>query len=319
MGTPSDAAAVLFADVVGSTALYEKLGDAEALRRVQACLAALRVSTERAGGELVKTIGDEVMCVFADAASAAIAAAEMQAVVSRLPVEGDIRLSVRIGFHAGPLLRLGGDVFGDTVNVAARVAGLAKARQILASDAARAQLPRHLEPLVRPLGGVALKGRNARIEICELLWDASQDMTLVAGEDADPAAHPGAAAILLTMGARAWRLDAGALVVGRDASSDIRVSGPRVSRQHARIETRGGKFVLIDSSTNGTFVQPDDGQALQLKREELVLRGRGRISFGDAVDAAGAQILEYDCGDAQRSDSAPHGRSLGPAGAAGTN
>lgn len=288
-------AAVLFADVVGSTGLYERLGDAEALRRVQDCLSALEGCATRAGGEVVKTIGDEVMCIFADAASAALAATDMQATVSGLPAPDGSRVSVRIGFHVGPLLRTAGDAFGDTVNVAARIAGLAKARQILATDAACGALPAHLHPLVRPLGGVTLKGRNAGIRICELLWDPSTEMTLVFGDGPCPAKASHAAVLHLRLDGRTWALATGTLTIGRDAASDVAVRSPRASRQHARVEARGDRFVLVDLSTNGTFVLGEDGEQFQVRREEHVLRGRGRIAFGVPVDADAGDTLAYDC------------------------
>jgi len=288
----TDALAVLFADVAGSTRLYEVLGDAEALRRVQACLAELRSVTARFDGIVIKTIGDEALCVFADASTALRAAAEMQNAVRALPAQNGIRAAVRIGFHAGPVLRRDGDVFGDTVNVAARIAGLAKAHQILSSDTTCATLPGYLRMSVRALGDMALKGRNAEIGLCEVVWDLGQDMTLVKGVEFKAAA---ARELTLECGGQRWVLGRGTLAIGRDQTSDIVVSGPRASRQHARIEVRSGKFVLIDLSSNGTFVRPGGGDMVLLKREEYVLVGDGHIAFGDEVDGPGPNVLAYEC------------------------
>ena len=70
------------------------------------------------------------------------------------------------------------------------------------------------------------------------------------------------------------------LTIGRHASSDVRVEHEAVSRIHAEIILRGDKFVLIDRSTNGTYVHVDDGPILRIVREELVLAGTGRIVPG---------------------------------------
>ncbi|MEO8040485.1 MAG: adenylate/guanylate cyclase domain-containing protein [Betaproteobacteria bacterium] len=289
----TEALAVLFADIAGSTRLYEALGDTEALRRVQACIAALRTVTARFDGTVIKTIGDEVLCVFVDAATALRAAAEMQNAVRALPTKDGIRAAVRVGFHAGPVLLRDGDVFGDTVNVAARIAGLAKAHQILTSDTSCETLPGYLRMSVRTLGDMALKGRHAEVGLCEVIWDLGQDMTLVEGVELRAAAA--ARELALECGGQHWRLTRGVLAIGRDRSSDIVVSSPRASRQHARIEARAGRFVLVDLSTNGTFVRPAGGDMVLLKREEHVLAGDGHIAFGDEVNGPGPNVLSYGC------------------------
>ena len=126
--------AVLFADVSGSTRLYESLGDAEALATIGRCVALMSTVCVGHGGRVVKTIGDEVMAVFPSADSAAKAAVEMQARVSEHPPVGGSRLAIRVGFHLGPAIETDGDVFGDSVNVAARMAALAKREQIILSS-----------------------------------------------------------------------------------------------------------------------------------------------------------------------------------------
>ncbi|MBX9632747.1 MAG: FHA domain-containing protein [Burkholderiales bacterium] len=294
--------AVLFADIAGSTRLYEALGDAEALQRVEACLSALRSVTTQFGGTVVKTIGDEVLCVFGDAGTALRAAAQMQGSVRALPGKDDVRPAVRIGFHTGPVLERDGDVFGDTVNVAARIAGLAKAHQILSSDSTCETLPGYLRMSVRSLGETALKGRSGAVGLCEVIWDLGQDMTLVEG--VAPAVSTAARELMLSCGDREWRLTQGALGIGRDAASDIVVAAPRASRQHARIEVRNGKFVLVDLSSNGTFVRPTGAELVLLKREDYVLAGRGLIGFGDEVSDPGPNVLAYECASVTGPDGA---------------
>jgi len=125
--------AVLFADVSGSTALYEKLGDRAALAAVESVLNLLKRAVAVQQGRVVKTIGDEVMAVFESADAALQAAVDMQTQVTELPAVGDVCLGIRVGFHAGPVLEERGDVFGDAVNTAARLAGLANGGQIITS------------------------------------------------------------------------------------------------------------------------------------------------------------------------------------------
>jgi adenylate cyclase len=118
--------AVLFADVSDSTRLYESLGDTAAFGGVRGVIGSLKSVSGAFGGRVVKTIGDGLMCVFPDADSAASAAAEMQlAIAQRPPLERGKKLTIRVGFHVGPVIQEGDDVFGDSVNVAARMASLA--------------------------------------------------------------------------------------------------------------------------------------------------------------------------------------------------
>src|SRR4051812_32939762 len=114
-------ATVLFADVSGSTKLYESEGDKVAMMAITNCLDQLRQSAEASGGRVVKTIGDEVMVVFPTPDAAALAASSMQSAIDGLPAVGATKLAVRIGFHCGPVIQSGNDLFGDTVNLAARL------------------------------------------------------------------------------------------------------------------------------------------------------------------------------------------------------
>ena len=149
---PADTAfAVLFADVSGSTRLYEKLGNATALDAVGRCLDLVRAACEGRGGRVVKTIGDELMTVFRSLDDTVEAAAEAQAKLSELEPVGGLRLAMRMGFEYGPAIEADGDVYGDSVNVAARMVGLAKAGQVITSSETVAALSPWLRGRFREL------------------------------------------------------------------------------------------------------------------------------------------------------------------------
>jgi class 3 adenylate cyclase len=287
--------AVLFADVCGSTRLYETVGDAEALATIGRCLALLKVACDGHGGRVVKTIGDEIMAVFPTADQATEAAAEMQARISELPPMGRTRLAIRVGFHVGPALEVEGDVFGDSVNVAARMAALAKAEQVILSAQAVDALAPLLRARVREIDSLTVKGKQSDIGIFELIWQASdEDLTALATRPVRPAAH-----ILLRHGVREIVLgeDDPALRLGRDAHNDVVIADRMASRAHARIERRRDKFVLVDQSSNGTYVTVEGEPEIQLRREEMILRGRGRISFGHAWSDESGETLAFSCLD----------------------
>ena len=123
MAEEASEAAVLFADVSGSTKLYESAGNAVAHAAVESCVNLMKLKTQAAKGRVIKTIGDEVMSAFNSADDAADAAIEMQLAISELPPVGNTTLGIRIGFNFGPVVNRDGDVFGDAVNLAARLAG----------------------------------------------------------------------------------------------------------------------------------------------------------------------------------------------------
>jgi class 3 adenylate cyclase len=180
--------AVLFADVSGSTRLYEVLGDQLAFAAINGCLDILRRLTEAHSGRVVKTIGDEIMSVFPDATTATQAACEMQLVMSNQPPTASTRVAIRIGFHCGPVLESpeDGDVHGDTVNLAARMAEIAKSQQIITTGTTVAQLPAIMRTSTRALDALSIKGKLDDIAVCEVIWLESDDMTMMVGNTLSP-------------------------------------------------------------------------------------------------------------------------------------
>ena len=285
--------AVLFADVSGSTRLYESVGDAAALDTIGRCLATMRTACEGHGGRVVKTIGDEVMAVFPGADHAAEAAAEMQARISEQPVEGRVRLAIRVGFHFGPAIEVEGDVFGDSVNTAARMAALAKSEQVILSGQTADLLSPLLRTRVRQIDSLTVKGKHKDIGIFELIWQGPDaDLTALATR---PIHVP--ARILLRHGEREIELNEArpGMTLGRDPQNDVVIADRMASRLHARIERRRDKFVLVDQSSNGTFVTIEGDAEIQLRREEIVLRGRGRATFGHVWKGAADEVLTFSC------------------------
>jgi class 3 adenylate cyclase len=294
MPTAATEFAVLFADVSGSTRLYEKLGDERALATVGQCLARVREACEGHTGRVVKTIGDEIMAVFPHADDAAQAAAAMQARITSEPLQGGQRIAIRVGFHYGPAIEADNDVFGDSVNVAARLTGVANASQVITSLATAAMLSPWLRARTRELTTLTVKGKLHDMSVCELLWqESSDDVTTLSTRFVVPPAR-----LFVRHGARDVVLDQskGTLTLGRDAQNDVVIADRMASRLHAHIERRRDRFVLLDHSSNGTFVTLDGEPEIPLRREEFVLRGRGRISFGHAHATDPRETVDFDCG-----------------------
>lgn len=288
--------AVLFADVSGSTQLYERLGDAQAFATMTRCLEVARDAAVACGGRLVKTIGDEVMLVFATAREAAEAAVEIQQRMAELAKALELRLAFHVGFHFGAAIERDGDVFGDSVNTAAHLVGLAKSGQILTSAATAAALPAYTRPQLRDLSALTIKGKQQDLRVVELVWHATADLTMV-GRLPDLKVIE----VELRHGDSTMTLDAGtrAITLGRDEHSDVVVKDQRASRLHARIERRHDKFALVDSSANGTYVTFEGESEFLLHRQECLLKGRGRISFGRPFEANAGDVVLFACADSR--------------------
>ena len=280
---------VLFADVSGSTQLYETVGDAAAAQAIAQCIRAFTDAARLAGGQVVKEIGDEVMAIFPSPDAAAIAATRMHLAVEALPPVQGTRLGARIGFQTGPVVRRENDLFGDTVALAEGLAGKAAKGQVLTSEETAGLLSPALRSCTRVLYSVELKGKADTVSLCELVWRQGPDITDVAGSTLSDTVG----SLSLKHGGVEVAHEP-PLRIGRDKDCEIVISGDNASRQHCTIERRREKFVLRDHSTNGTFVTVEGEAEFALHREEYILRGHGWISFGDPR-AQASEALEYYC------------------------
>jgi class 3 adenylate cyclase len=288
--------AIVFADVSGSTSLYERLGDHDARIAIETVLTALRKSIAIHDGRVVKTIGDEIMAALPSADAAIQAACDMQIRVSAIPPVSGMKLAIRIGFHFGPAIEKEGDFFGDAVNVAARMAGLAKGRQIITSGSTVDALSPLLRKSTRDLDTMAIKGKQDEVRIAEVLWQDSEDVTTLAPRESR--ADMQEPTLTLTYGSASLKLGAARTKasLGRDVTNDLAVADKMASRVHATIEYRRGQFLLEDQSTNGTFVKVDGDAEVVLKRDKILLRGRGVICLGHSAAAPGSEAVVFAIG-----------------------
>jgi len=292
------ACAVLFADVAGSTALYEVLGDERAFALVENCLATMSVCTVENHGRVVKTIGDAVMAVFDSADNAAAAASAMQRRVEELGPTVGARLGLRIGLRFGAVVERDKDVFGDTVNLASRLCDLASKGQVVTDRETAGQLSGlHLANLSQ-LFSIPVKGKEQEVERVELNWqDAGDEKTAIFVSRGKSDA--GQARLELELDGA--RIEMGPqrrkVTFGRDLEADFPVRNPMVSRAHTMIERRREHFVLVDHSSNGSFVSFEGKPGIQVHHEELTLVGQGCVAFGEPR-AEAAQVVSFHCVDA---------------------
>jgi class 3 adenylate cyclase len=291
--------AILFADVVGSTMLYEKLGDAKAREMVAVSIEVMRAATERHGGSVIKTMGDEVMATFPTADQAADAANQMQRAIAADPQlqTGSTHVAIRIGCHYGPVMVENRDVFGAAVHTANRMTSQAKAGQVITTEALVGQLSAEWRDCVRQIDVATLKGRSSEVALYEILWERDDVTSLV--PTVGFAGLQRARRLRLRCQSRDFFLDEHQqqVTIGRAEDNGIVLKGNLISRLHARIEATRSRFLLVDQSTNGTFVQGVSGGEQFVRRDSLTLAGEGLIGLGRAPERGSPLTIEFACED----------------------
>jgi adenylate cyclase len=291
--------AVLYADVSGSTRLYEQYGDVIARHDLSRCITLLANAAVEFGGTTLKTIGDEIMVAFVEPLKCALAAAEMQAGLRRTSEEGAYKmgiLHIKIGWHYGSVAWRDNDLIGEAPITAQQIIKMAKADEILTSRQSVELLPERMFPDIHSIERVPAEAWNGLLEIYKMPWEYSGDETQISSKPRISTVMP-QLAIVLEYDDQRVRVDTQnpSCSIGRGKQADLQVNGTLTSRQHAELTLRSGRFNLRDESTNGTFVVFDNGQRKHLRREEGVLTGKGLLGFGNwpADDPGG--VVRFEC------------------------
>ncbi len=298
LSVAAETRAVLFADLVGCTAAYERMGNHAAKDAVDRRLQALKRAVHQHHGLVIKSLGDAILACFNHADHAAAAALKMQADVVNDMAAGTGIFNLRIGFHLGDVLFDATDIFGDAVNVAARITDAARAGQILTSGETVARLGGLHLGRARAFDHVRLKGKTDPVHLYEVVWEQEEEVTRMAngpGLRPEGMTLPDHHHLNLVLGDRHLRFAPARLPVslGRDGACDLPVDHPLASRRHAQCEYLRGKFVFSDHSTNGSFVTGEDGREVFLRRESMPLVGRGVISLGCPLREQSGPVLRF--------------------------
>lgn len=290
-------ATVVFADLVGSTGIFERLGDETAGRFVTQLTSALSVTFEQHRGRVVKLLGDGLFVVFPAEEDAVEACIAIQGWLQEHPVYagGGNPVQIQMGVESGEVVEIDGDCYGDAVNSAARLADLAGAEQILTTQRVRDALAPSQRDQLRSLGPMFLRGKSEATEVFRVDWrvDRDDDATVMGAS----LFKAGKASWLELAGpGRTLRLDSHGekLTLGRATSASLSINDGRVSRVHATVEWRGSHFVLSDTSSFGTWVYVGNQvEPVVLRRTECYLVGQGQIALGCGRDAEAAPIVLF--------------------------
>jgi len=292
--------AIVFADVVGSTKLYELLGDTRARDMVGICVEVMRVATDQNHGTVIKTMGDEIMATFPTADDALNAAAQMQKQIVQHPqlqVE-EQTVAIRIGCNFGPVVLENRDIFGSAVHTANRMTSQAKAGQIITTATMVERLSSEWRASVRQIDIATLKGRSSEVALFEVLWQTDDVTSMVPAIAITSRERPSKGLRLrLRYQGQEVLVDDGhaSITMGRAEENDLVIKGNLISRLHARVEVNRSKFMLVDQSTNGTFVIGKDGEEAFVRRDSMQIRGEGLIGLGKLPDSNSSQVIRYSC------------------------
>jgi adenylate cyclase len=275
-----------------TTVLFARLvGDADH-EMMAGCLARLRQAAEACGGRVIEASGDKMMVLMSVPEVAADIAVAMHTAMDEFPAAKGKKLAAGIGFHHGPVNQKGEEVFGDTVNLASRLVERAAGGQIITTEETGALLSRLYKAWMRHLYSIQLQGRTQEIGICELVWRADNSATLFAPKRARE--RPALTVLKLKYRDQKVKLRRGneSMTIGRGEECSLVVADTEASRLHCTIERRQGKFVLVDQSTNGTYVTVEGADEMLVQREEFMLSKQGWITLGRSR-AATTEVVEF--------------------------
>jgi class 3 adenylate cyclase len=294
---------VVFADLTGSTGIFETLGNAKATQAVTRLTHWIGQVCQSHHGRVVKLLGDGVLAVFPEGRDALKASIELQrSHHTRIQTWPEsIRMHLKIGVASGEVVEVDSDCYGEAVNLASRLSDMAGADAVWVTERAIHGLRAGDAVRHRDLGLISIRGLAEPHQVFQVEWNdeiGSEMLTvqsmLAASKSSVSDALPGS--IELT-----W-LDVNAefksrdlpIHLGRVPEVNFVVNDPRVSRMHARIDWVNNAFVLTDISSYGTWVRfAGSNTELPLRRGECLLHGQGEIALGAPFSDFTAPMVSF--------------------------
>lgn len=296
---------ILFADISGSTRLFRKGNSEEGQYQLERCIKRIERSIQSNRGELMMPAADEMIALFSTADDAVLAAVDMQRrIEDMLPVSG-VRLTIRIGLHFGPVVESLEGLVGSAVDSGRALLNLAGAGQIVTCEQTAVLLKRPVRDLLKRIESLEIATQSGDSQVYQVLWqEDTADSVGCRGKTVAEVDVPSSEKkpkcperIVLRLGDRALLIDSRTpkARVGRDKECSLILKGSKVSRFHAEIEWRAaGTFVLVDSSTNGTYLMKEGGSEKKVHRETVFLSGRGKLAFGHTTEQPDSDVIDFE-------------------------
>jgi class 3 adenylate cyclase len=293
---------IVLADVAGSVRHYEEWGDLQAHKNIVMCLKIMAQIVENNKGHVIEIVGDEIMSTFDSPDAALDVACKIQEQFNR---NFQLNLGVRIGIHAGMTGIEKGHPFGDTVNVAARMVGLAKTGQAILSEQVFVRLSEYNKSRSHYFNDVCIKGKSKPYNIYQVVWDQSETTILrpqdLSGNLKDLRRQIKSICLIYKRTQQILGAGTSELLMGRGKQCGLHVDTSAASRVHATIEFDGKKFVLFDRSTNGTYIKNQinrpsaSGAKLYIHHREFEIRCDGVISLGESDFDKNSHLISLVC------------------------
>ncbi len=294
---------VLFADLRGSTGLYETLGNAEATSVVTHTVGVLGKVVPANGGHVVKTLGDGLMAVFTTPFEGLQAANRMHEELEGLVNRGRERgasaglrgLKLQVALARGEVVEMSGDCFGDAVNVAARLIDHAGDNETLITAEVLSGLPQAQHMRFRSLDWLHLRGRAEPVLVHATGGRRGLDLAPTQFGPVPSTLEPEAVRLVWLNVNEVYDGEHMPVVLGRSPQANFRVDDSRVSRSHCRLDWHGGTFQLTDLSYNGTYVRfHGTEEVVSLRRGHCTLHGSGAIGLGGSPTDPLAPCVRFE-------------------------
>jgi adenylate cyclase len=307
---------VLFADLRGSTSMYETLGNTDATTVVTQSVSLLGRVVGVQRGRVVKTLGDGLMALFETPDAAVAAADDMHESLERIGAPGDgalamrarlVPLKLQVGVASGEVVEMSGDVFGDAVNVAARLIDHAGDNETLVTANVFDSLNAIERSRFRSLEKMQLRGRvePVHVYLLEAVRRFGDTAATTFGDIVSPPTEPEGIRLVWMDQNRIYAGPSLPVVLGRSPEATYIIDDTRVSRMHARIDWHGGTFQITDLSYNGTYVRFDhDPKIISLRRGSCTLHGSGAIGLGAPLTDALSPSVRFEV--LKFADTQPH-------------
>ncbi len=288
---------VMFTDIKGSTAYFEKYGDVAGLMMVHQCNDALQKIVEAHTGRVIKFIGDAIMATFDDPHQSCLAAMEMQKQLIKFnaPRPEQDHVFIRIGLNYGSGIVKSNDVFGDVVNVASRVESAAQPEQIVISDTLYEQV-KSAGLKLAGIGRFALKGKEGDRDLYEVIWqEGGAKKPVVSHTKVQSSAK--AAQVFPNFKVQHIRKDGSVggehslknnkLTLGK-SQGDLQFAGDaQLAPLHARFYAEGSQLLVEDMSEGrGVYVRLIATYTLQ--DGDVIMMGKEVMKFREKADALAA-------------------------------
>lgn len=287
--------AVLYGKILSNDEISREIDLIQLKKQVAVTLSNLAQIVLEHGGKVFRTDADHLLCAFSNPKKAVQAAYDMQ-----LEIHNDLSLAqseigMKAGMHYGTVLMDEHEAYGDVTSVAYELMNQSEKDMVMATKALTIHIPANFKIHLAGIGKIRIKGLKDEVDVYEVLWKENEpeDQTIFGGNasfDSDQEI-----CLVIRHKNRQFIIDSkrNSFLLGRSDQNDLIVADEKVSRNHAAVQYRNGKYFLVDRSTNGTYIKTESKELFSLRKDELLLRGRGVISLGQAVSKSNADLIYY--------------------------